>query len=168
MKRFISRLFILSVLLFTCIACERLVFISLIGVNNTNEDIWISIKDNRYRVRDPNPEEVSWYEDGVTLNNYTEFFLPVPADSMGLVFLRNRDNWDGLFPDSLCVFVWKDQLFQGMGWDSFLHSKKDYSLSEVEYVLSVDDLSDLNYKIPYPPKGAIENKRIIWHQGQGN
>ena len=166
MKRFISRLFILSVLLFTCIACERLVFISLIGVNNTNEDIWVTLKDNRYR--DSGEKVRTYYDNGITLDNYTEFFLPVHADSMGLVFLRNRDNWDGLFPDSVCVFVFKDQFFQEVGWDSFLHSLMDHSLSEVEYVLSIEDLSELNYKIPYPPKGAIENKRIIWHQGQGN
>lgn len=138
-----------ALLAHSCFLYESHLIIDLYGKNDSDHDVWFSYIDNRqYNVH----REHSFYDAGITMENYEKYFCFVKRDTTKLIFIKRGIKWEELFPDSLRIRVWRDDAIRDLGWDRFLRENgKISNMYEVEYVLSVNDFDQLNYTIPYPP-----------------
>ena len=162
--------FSLSSLLIIASCYERFdyPYLSLDGVNNSDSDVWFS----HYIPNLSNPSnEVKAFRnndaDADAVLYYRTEFLFSKRKTTSIVFgASSKSGWEWvkrrLYPDSLRIRVWRDELIQEVWWEEFVQNMGTKYKYELEYVLDIDDLDKLYYRITYPPSGAIEQLRIVY------
>lgn len=133
--------------------------VSIDCTNNSDEDLWFSHTDPNL-IGPPIRCGDRVYQD-------KKAFFFVKKCSSSLIFdSPTKNGWDWIkkyeHPDSLRIQVWDDELIQEVGWEEFVQNMGTKYKYELEYVLDIDDLEKLDYRITYPPSGAIEQLRIVY------
>ena len=136
--------------------------VSLTGCNNSDTDVWFSynvphLTNATYEIKIYD-NRVSYYETHFTMveSNTSTMIFDMPTYG-GWAWVKRRD-----YPNGLRIQVWDDELIQEVGWEEFVKNMGTKYKYELEYVLDIDDLEKLNYRITYPPSGAIEQMRIVY------
>ena len=159
MNASICRFFCVLLLPLIITSCDFLLesdeFIKLYCTNSSDQTIHFSFVDNGRATG------VSFNDSGISLNNYKEFFRQVEPDTTALIFIKRGITWEEMYPDSVQIYIWNDATVKQVGWETVLRYPESKGYFECELVLSVEDLSTLDYTIPYPLDGPVLDMRII-------
>ena len=155
MKKVLA-IILLGVSIYSCFMWEDQREIYLSGCNDSDVDIWFSFVDNRY-------EEVvggSFYDAGITIDNYRDWFSYVESDSIKFIYFKMGTSWEENSPEGLRIRVWRNDVIQSFGWDRFLRENGRVSqLCAVEYVYSLSDLEQRAeyYHVHFPPDESMKS-----------
>ena len=143
-------------------------FFCIDGNNNSDYDVWFShVMPYYHQSEDLEYIEIDKHRGGRVIYVNKEF-VKIDKQSKSVIFeeLAKNGGWKWikrhLYPDSLRIQVWDDALIQKVGWEEFVKNMGTKYRYELEYVLDIDDLEKINYRVTYPPSGAIEQMRIVY------
>lgn len=141
--------------------------VSLEGYNYSSSAVWFSHDmPNYHQSEDLEYIGPDKHRGGRVIYKTIEF-VRVDKQSSSVIFeTLTKNGWGWVkrkeYPAGLRFQVWDDELIQAVGWDSFVQNMGTKYKYELEYVLDIDDLEKLDYRITYPPSGAIEQLRIVY------
>ena len=139
------------------------------GENNSDYDVWFS--HDMPSFSNPSYDEIQHFHDNsadaeAVLYHQTEFLFSKRKSSSIVFFELSKPGWKWLkrhiYPNGLRLQVWRDDLIQEVGWEEFIKNRGTKYKYQLEYVLDIDDLDKIGYRVTYPPSGAIEQMKIVY------
>ncbi len=165
---FLLIIVVMLVCMTSCLMDPSSIVVSLDGDNKSDSDVWFSYEIPNYS----NPSsEIKHFHDNTAnadavLYYRTEFLFSKRKTTSTIFAALTKGGWEWLkrkiYPNNLHIQVWSDELIQQVGWEEFVKNIGTKYKYELEYVLDIDDLDKIGYRVTYPPSGVIEQMCIVY------